>query len=68
LQLTVAMCENKRMNDRNNRDKENWLFGLMNKRRGREQSLSFFVVCNIVAYFMNKNKQNQEIILNYLIS
>jgi hypothetical protein len=62
------MCEDKRINDRNNRDKESWLFDWMNKRIGRKQSPSFFVVCNIVAYFMNKNKQNQEIILNNLIS
>jgi len=62
------MCEDKRMNDRNKRDKESWLFDWMNKRIGRKQRSSFFVVCNIVAYFINKNKQNQEIILNNLIS
>jgi hypothetical protein len=62
------MCEDNRMNERNKRDKESWLFDWMNKRRGRDKSPSFFVVCNIVAYFMNKNKQNQEITLNNLIS
>ena len=61
------MCEDKRKNDGNKRDKEIWLFGWMNKRRARELSPSFFVVCNIVAYFMNNNKQNQEITLNNLI-
>ena len=60
LKLTVAMCEDKRMNDRTKRDKEGSLFGCMNKRRGREQSQNFFVVCSIVAYFMNKNKQTRE--------
>jgi len=55
------MCEDKRMNERNKSDKESLLFGWMNKRRGRDKSPSVFVVCNIVAYFMNKNKQIQEI-------
>jgi len=62
------MCEDKRINDRNKRDKESGLFGWMNKRGDRDKSPSFFLVCNIFAYFMNKNKQNQEITLNNLIT
>jgi hypothetical protein len=58
------MCEEKGMNNRITETKI-WLFGWMNKRRGREQSPSSLVF-NIVAYFMNKNKQTQEITLNIL--
>jgi hypothetical protein len=62
------MCKDKGTKGKNNRQKESWLFGWMNKRRDRQQSPGFFDVCDVIAYFMNKNQQNQEKMLYKSVS